>query len=159
MEFNATLIFEIISFMILVFILGKYAYKPLLQFLDERSRHIEMNIAEAEKNKAKTEENFIQAQKELREAREHAISLKEETKRQSEENKEKILREAQIQAASIMEQSRRDILTEIEHAKNELRASIAKTSVLIASKILQKEIREDDHKQLIEEGINNLKDI
>ena len=157
MKLNATLIFEIISFLILVAILGKYAYRPLMKFLDERSGQIKTDIEEAQKNRSEAEKNLALSQKELEQARKQALDIQETAKRQSEESKEKILKEAEEKTSSLMAQSRKDILQESEQAKINLRTFVAKTSVSIASKILKKEINEKDNDRLIREGLEDLK--
>jgi F-type H+-transporting ATPase subunit b len=157
MRLNATLIFEVISFLILVVILGKYAYQPLLKFLDERSKSIKENLDEAEKKRSEAERILAQSQKELDEAKKQALTIKEEAKRQSEESREIILREAEETASSIIAQSRKAILKEIEQAKIKLKAFIADTSVTIASKILKREIKEKDHESLLKDSLEGLK--
>lgn len=159
MKLNATLIFEVISFLVLVAILGKYAYGPLLKFLDERSRQIKENLEGAEKKQNEAGQNLTLSQKELDEAKKEALVIKEEAKRQSEESREKILKEAEEKASSLVAQSRKDISQEIEQAKTRLRTFIASVSVSIASRILKKELKEKHDSRLIEEGIEDLKNL
>lgn len=157
MQLNATLIFEIISFLILLAILTRYVYKPFLKLIDERSLQIRNNLAEAEQKRMESEKNYLKMQQDINEAKREVLFLKEETKRHSEELKEKILKEAEEKAGAILVQNRQDIVREIEHSKAELKLLIAQTSVAIASKILEREIKEDDHEALIQEGIKNLR--
>lgn len=156
MTLNATFIFEIVSFLFLVAVLAKYAYRPIVKIMDERSEQIKADMDKAEGAKIEAERNVKDTMKALEEAKREALRIKEENRKQSEESREKLLRDAEKQAIDIIEQSRRDILTEVEHAKAGLQAFIAKTSVSIAGKILQKEIKEKDHANFIKEGIKNL---
>ncbi|MFH1856935.1 MAG: F0F1 ATP synthase subunit B [Candidatus Omnitrophota bacterium] len=156
MNINATLLFEVIGFLLLVAVLGKYAYKPLLSFLDERSAEIKKNIEEAEKHRLESEKSYKQAQDDLKEAKKHALFIKEDSQKQADEAREKILREAEERAVSLIEESRKDILSEIEHANAEVKSVIAQSAVAIASKILRKEIKEEEHRALVEEGLKNL---
>jgi len=159
MKLNATLIFEVISFLILVAILAKYAYRPLLKFLDERSGQVKATLEEAEKKKIEAEKKLSLSQKELDWARGQALAIQESAKRQSEELGEKILGEAEKKASSLTTQSRKDILEETQQAKINLRTFIAGVSVSIASKILKREINEKDDSRIIEEGIKDLKNL
>lgn len=159
MKLNATLIFEVISFLILVAILAKYAYRPLLKFLDERSGQVKATLEEAEKKKIEAEKKLSLSQKELDRARRQALDIQESAKRQSEELGEKILGEAEKKASSLITQSRKDILQETQQAKINLRTFIAGVSVSIASKILKREINEKDDSRIIEEGIKDLKNL
>ncbi len=159
MKLNATLIFEVISFLILVVILAKYTYRPLLKFLDERSGQIKTNLEEAEKKKIEAEGKLSLSQKELERTRRQALAIQESAKRQSEELGEKILGEAEKKASSLITQNRKDILQEIQQAKINLRIFIAGVSVSIASKILKREINEKDDSHIIEEGIKDLKNL
>ena len=153
----ATLIFEVVSFLILVAILAKYAYGPLVHFLDERSKQISNNIAEAKKTREDAEKNLEQSTEELNEAKRHALEMKKETKRQTEELRERTLREAEEKASALISQSREDISEEIKQAKAKLKEFVARASVAIASKIIKREIKEEDHKELLEENVENLK--
>lgn len=159
MQLNATLVFEIISFLILLAILTKYVYKPFLNLMDERSSRIKDNLNEAERKRMESEKNYLKMCQDVSEAKREALFLKEEVKRQSEELKEKILKEAEEKAEAILVQSRQDIVCEIEHSKAELKSLVARTSVAIASKILEREIKEDDQEALIQEGMENLRKI
>lgn len=146
-----------IAFSILLFILGKFAWKPILKMLKEREESIEKALQAAEE--AKLEMQKLQANNEqiIAEARKQADTIIKEAR----EIKEKIISDAKnaaaIEADKVMKNAKASIENEKNQALNEIRNQIAEFSVLIAEKVIRKELsNENKQKEYIE---SLLKDI
>jgi F-type H+-transporting ATPase subunit b len=136
----------LIAFSILLFILGKFAWKPILKMLHEREESIDKALKAAEE--AKAEMQKLQANNELivPEARKQADQIIKEAR----EIKEKIVSDAKntaaIEADKIMKNAKASIESEKNQALNEIRDKIVEFSVIIAEKVIRKELS-DENKQ------------
>ncbi|HOU98019.1 MAG TPA: F0F1 ATP synthase subunit B [Bacteroidales bacterium] len=147
----------LIAFSILLFILGKFAWKPILKMLHEREESIEKALQAAEE--AKLEMQKLQANNEqiVAEARKQADTIIKEAR----EIKEKMISDAKnaaaIEAEKVLNNAKAAIESEKNQAMNEIRNQIADFSVLIAEKIIRKELsNENKQKEYID---SLLKDI
>lgn len=153
------MIWAIVNFFILVAILNKFLYKPLLGMLDKRKEEIENNlqnarVAEAEALKMREEysRTIQQSKAEAQEILERAVRLGEETK-------EKIIQQAKAEAGKIADKAQDAIRLEKEEALNRLRDEVAYLVVEAAGKVLEKTISKEDHERLIRNAIQEVGDV
>lgn len=156
MNLNLTLVIEIISFLLLLFLLTKLLYKPLLKVLDERSGRVKQWLDEARVNHEQAQTLVSQAKNELEKSKEEALKIKQDTKIESDKMRQCLLEEAKKEAQRLILGTREEVERKIALAKKELREEIADLSIEIATKILGREINENDHKRIIEEGIKQI---
>lgn len=134
------LFWMLLSFLVVLFLLKKFAWKPILNSLHEREDEIETALNAAEK--ARTEMQNLKDNNEriLQEAREE----RERIVRESQDLRERILNDAREQARQerdkILEEARMTIASEKAAAVQEIRAMSADLSVAIAEKLLRKEL-------------------
>lgn len=134
------LFWTVLIFLILVFLLAKFAWKPILNMVEERTKNIEdaLNSAEnAKKEMAGLKAENEQIMKEARAERDKIV-------REAREMKDKIIEEsketAKAEADKILAQARKLIDDEKRAAMNELKDQVASLSIEIAEKILTKEL-------------------
>ncbi len=156
MNLNATLIIEVVSFLILIGLLTKLLYRPLLNFLDERARGIKEAVEEADKNRNLAQAHLGEARKHLEQTREEALEIKEKAKVEAEEARVRLLDIAQTQAKELKEEMRQELTEEVEKVSKELKKKLGELSVMIAEKVLGREIKEKDQRKLIEETLKEL---
>ncbi len=147
------LFWMLVSFAIVVIILKKIAWKPILKALKEREDSIEDALESAEKAKEEMAKLQVDNEKIINEAKAERDNLINEAR----EVKETIINEAKIQATTeankLIEQSRINIKNEKVAAINEIKEQVAVLSVEIAEKILKQELAKDKKQ---EELINSL---
>ena len=151
------LFWMLISFLIVFFILKKFAWKPILNMLQERDESIEHALKTAEKAKESIEKMKADNERILNEA----YSERENIFRQAHEVKEKIVREAREQALRDKDKIMNDTRISIEAEKNaairDIRNIAAELSVQIAEKLLCRELSSDQkQKELVERLINEI---
>lgn len=147
---------QIISFLILLGLLTRFLYRPFMKYLDGRADDLGRLIRGTEEDRKKAEEGLRASAEELRKTKKEIIGLKESAARDADREKIKTLEEAKKEALSIIERARLDAIKELKTAKDEVREEIASLSVEMAKKILNREIKEKDHRRLIEESIREL---
>jgi F-type H+-transporting ATPase subunit b len=129
-----------ISFLILLFILGKFAWKPILKSVNDREGSILEALEQAEKAKREMENLQADNQNALKEARAEREAMLKEAR----EIKEKLIatakEEAQLQAGKMIEQAQTAIESEKKAAMTELKNHVASLSVEIAEKVVRNEL-------------------
>ncbi len=151
------LFWTLVSFSIVVFILGKFAWKPIMKSLKDREYEIENAIQSAKQAKVEMEQLQASNEKILLEAK----SEREQLMKEAREVKETIIKDAKSQAAveadKMLKTAKESIETEKAAAISDIKKQVTELSILIAEKILVKELgNQEDQKKYID---SLLKDI
>lgn len=145
-----------LAFLILLFLLGKFAWKPMVSALEEREQTIEESITRAER--ALEEARQLQADNEA--ARRQAESEAREVLRQAREQAEAVRAEEADKTRAEIEQmrdlARAEINREKTQALSELRSEVATLAIDAAEKILREDIDEDRQRRLVDQFIAEL---
>jgi len=153
---NATIILTMVNFILLVIILRAILFKPLLKYLDERSKTIADSLRLAEENRTRSEEIHIEHENIVREARTKAAEIVEKAVGAASDESRNIIKAAREQALATVDAAKDEILTEAEHIKQDLRKEMAELSISLAEKVLTREIKESDHRDLINRSFGAL---
>jgi F-type H+-transporting ATPase subunit b len=153
---NATLILTMLNFILLVILLRAILFKPLLKYLDERSKTIAESLRQAEENRIRSEEIHIEHDNIVREARTKAAEIVEKAVGAASDESRDIIKTAREQAQETVDAAKDEILTEAERIKRDLRKEMAELSISLAEKVLVREIRESDHRDLINKSFGAL---
>ena len=148
----------VLSFSIILFILKKFAWKPILKALKERENTIDTALKSADKAREKMEQLKADNEKTIKETKNIRDSLLKEAR----QVKDKIIVEAKqkanLEATKIIADAKRKIENEKEAALDEIKNQVAGFSVEIAEKILKKKLEKTkDQKDLINELIDEIK--
>ncbi len=153
-----TLFWMIIIFGIVLFILKKFAWRPILQALKDRESSIANALSSADRAREEVKGLKADHEKIITEARkEKEIILKA-----AKEVKDKLLAEAKTQASvegqKIVEAARQQVEAEKKAAINEIKKQVADLSVLIAEKVIQKELKDKKTQEsMVEDLLEDLK--
>jgi F-type H+-transporting ATPase subunit b len=156
MNINFTIILEVISFLILVGILTKLIYRPLLRLLDRRNEDVKRMLSEARRAAEQAEKNNQASRENLQVAREEALRIKNVTRQEADRSRLLMIEDAKKEAARILEKAKIELAEQTKLAREALKKDISSISLDIAERILEREIKEDDHKKLIRESLKEL---
>lgn len=149
-------LYQLVAFIVLMLLLKKYAWAPLMKVMQDRENHIANEIENAEKARIEAEELLEKHRQMVKEARLETQRFIEEAKKQGEIQKENIIEAARLEAERLKEAAKAEIEQEREKAVAALREQVASLSVLIASKVIEKEIDEKDHEALVQEMLKKV---
>lgn len=144
---------QLLAFIILLALLKKYAWAPLVKLMKDREEHVASEIESAEKARKEANELLQEYKDLMKNARVEAQQFIENAKKQGESQYKEIIEQAREEAERIKESARLEIQSEKEKAVHELREQVASLSVMIASKVIEKELSEEDQEALIQEYI------
>lgn len=151
------LITQVINFLILLFLLGKFAYKPILRLMEERRKRIEKGLEltkTMEQERAKLDEKV---QKVLDRAQERAEKVLSRAKGEGEKEREKIVEEARGEAKKVIEEGLKILQARQEETEEKMRKELADLVVVLSEKFLAEKINKRKQRQIIAEQIRQLK--
>jgi F-type H+-transporting ATPase subunit b len=146
-------IWTLVIFLLVVVVLGKFAWKPILKALQERESFIHDSLAAAKRDREEAEARLKEYADKLVGARQEATAIIDEARRDAETVKRKVIAEAQEEKAKELERAKREITIAKETAVKELYSQAAKLSTDLASKVLRREVNAQDHERLIRDSI------
>lgn len=152
------IIWQTIGFGILLFVLAKYAWKPILSALEEREGSIEQALSTAEEARAEMANLVAENEKLLQEAR----IERDQILKTANENAAKIIDQAKVEASKeatrLIEEAKAVIQTEKEAALTDVKIKVAELSLLVAEKLLRTQLRgESSQKALVEKFVEEIK--
>jgi len=149
-------IWTLVTFVILLVLLAKFAFKPIAQALDTRGQKIKQSIDDAEKSRAEAKKLMEDYQKQIAEARTEAGKVIEEARQLGERVRKEVVEKANAEASAVAQRAQEEIVRQKEKGIQELKDTVAALSVQIASKVIEKEVNEATHRQLIDTLIKDL---
>jgi len=145
-----------IIFLLLLLILKRYAWGPMLEALRRREQFIAETIESARKQREEAEHLLQQYREQLEKAQSEAQSIIEQSRRRAEEIRQRLHEQARVEAERMLREARQEIETAKENALRELYDAAADLAVGLAGKILKRELSAEDHRRLIEESLSEL---
>lgn len=149
-------IWTIVVFLVLVTLLRKFAWGPLLQALEARQQTIRQSLDDADKAKQELQRLQQESAQIVREARVEAESIISRSRSDAERLKEEIRQKARADAESIMRTAERQIQLETQQAIRQIRNEAADMSVAIASKLIQRNLSKEDNQRLIDDALRQI---
>ena len=153
---NGTLLFQIINFIVLVVILAKFAYKPLLKTLEERRNKIASDLDEAAKARQEADKLKADYEAQIREAQTKAQAIVDKAVKQADKEAQAQLDAIRAQIAREKKVAQTEIANEREAAIRDMRKEVVTLSMAVAEKLLQKNMNTDMNAKLVAECINQL---
>ncbi|MBH49482.1 MAG: ATP synthase F0 subunit B [Candidatus Marinimicrobia bacterium] len=150
-------IWTILTFLVLLFVLAKFAWKPLLKMLKEREELIRSSLEDAEKAQVELARLNAEGEDIVNRARSEAQTILSEGKTAAAKLKEETLLSAKEQAYSIIAEAENQIKIEKEKAISEIKTEVVELSLSITEKLITKNISKEDNKVIIEESLRNIK--
>lgn len=150
-------VLTLVIFALLVLLLGRFAWRPLLRALQDRERFIEESLAKAKRDREQAEARLKEYAERIDRAREEASGIVNEGKRDAEAVKRRIEAEAQTEAEAIIARARREIDIARDDAIKALYEQTAELATMVAGRIIQKSLSADDHRALVSEVIDQIK--
>ncbi len=149
MNLNATLIAQLIVFLILAWFTMKFVWPPLIKALDERARKIADGLAAAEKGKADLADAQKRIDKSLAEARDQGQNRIADAEKRAQQVAEEIKANAQAEAGRIIASAKAEADQQVVRAREALRGEVAVLAVKGAEQILRREIDANAHADLL----------
>ncbi|GIO12802.1 ATP synthase subunit b [Cohnella xylanilytica] len=149
-------VYAIVAFLILYLLLNKYAFGPLFGIMEKRRLLVKEQMDNAEKNRQESEK-FLEEQKQaLQQARKEAYEIIEQAKTTGSKQADEIVQAARGEANRLKDEAVREIESEKNKAVASVKAQVSGLSVLIASKIIEKQVDEKTQSELVDKYLQEV---
>jgi F-type H+-transporting ATPase subunit b len=152
------MIWTVLIFGLVLVVLGKFAWGPLLSTLQDRENFIRDSLTEAKKDREEAEARLKEYTTKLEEARAEASAIVEEGRRDADVVRVKIEEDARQQAETLLDRAKREIEVAKTTAIRELYEKSASLATDVAERVLRREVSTADHERLIAEALDQLGD-
>jgi len=156
LDVNGTFFAELIAFLIMLAVLAKYAYPPIMRAAEARQKQIEEGLRAAQEAERRLQAVQQDVEKTLAEARGQARVMINRAHQEAAAEAEELRNRARRDAEAQIERARGDIAGERDRAVQELRAQVSALVVEAAGKVLGEAIDEKAHQRLIEESLRQV---
>lgn len=149
-------VWTILTFLVLLGVLAKFAWNPLLKMLKDREELIRSSLEDAEKAKTELERLNTEGQDIINKARSEAQTILAEGKAAASKLKDETLNGAKDQAKSILSDAEKQIQIEKDKAIAEIKSEVVDLSLSVATKLIKKNISREDNQALIDDSLENV---
>jgi len=149
-------IWTILTFLVLLGLLAKFAWRPLLQALESRQESIRKSLDDARQAKQDLERLHQESAQIIRQARVEADGIITRSRADAERLREEMKQKARAEADTIVKSAERQIQLETTRALQQIRTEAVDLSVMIASKIIQRNLSKEDNERLIDEALRQV---
>ncbi len=147
----------VINFIILLVLLGKFLYKPVLKMLDERAEKVRESMEWAESIKRDYEQSKAEVQKQIDKGRQEAQAIIAQAVQKGESLKEEAKREASGQATAIVEKARLQLEAERDRMVEDLRNEFVSLLILASEKVIGQTLDKEKQSRVIEDTLAQIR--
>jgi F-type H+-transporting ATPase subunit b len=149
-------IWTLAIFVIVVIVLGRFAWGPVLALLQQREEFIRRALFDAKRDRDEAEARLKEIAAKLQSAQGEAVTIIEGARRDAERVREELHKRAKAEADRVLENAQRQIQLETTRALQQIRHEAVDLSVAIASKLLQRNISKEDNEKLIDRALQQI---
>ena len=153
------LVAQIINFIIIIFVLSKLLYKPILELLEKRKKEIVAGIELTEKLRIEEEKLESKRLKTLSVARGEAQAIISEAKKRAKDESDRILSQAAGEASSILEKGKTEITVLRKTMEKELRSYSVTLAVAMAKRLLESALPSSDKEKILDKHLKDLESV
>lgn len=153
------MIWTVITFLTLVFILTKVAWKPILEALEKREAKIRSDLERAEQSHRDAEALRQKYETQLAETQRNVQEMLMRAKADAEKARTDILSQAKAEAEKTVEKGRKDLANEAERLKEVLKKDVAEISLVMTEKILHRAVDKKVQEEVLHDALKNLSEV
>lgn len=153
-----TMIFALLNLLILYLFLKKLLFKPVKNMIDSRQKEIDDMYSDAENSRNDATQLKAEYEEKLASANEESEQILKKAVRRAQLREEEILAEANQKAARTLERAEEQIELEKKRAVNEVKDEVSDMAISIAAAVIERDVKEDEHKDMIDDFISHLGD-
>ena len=150
---DKSLIIQAINFALLLFILVKLLYKPLLTKMEERTQAIRKSLDEAQAARAEAQHEREEHAARLQAAHAEAQAIRAAALKEAGEEQRKLVEAARGEAARLVESARAELAQDVRRARQDLRQEVSELAITVAERLIRKSLHDDDHRRIVADAI------
>ena len=150
---DTTLIIQAVNFGLLLLVLWRYLYRPLLGQMQERSQAIRKSLDEAQAARAEAQREREEHAAKIQAAYAEAKAIRDAALRDAAEEQRRLVEAARAEAAKLVETARAELEQDVRRARQDLRREVSDLAITVAERLISKSLHDADHRRIVEEAI------
>jgi F-type H+-transporting ATPase subunit b len=153
---DRSIIIQAINFLLLLVILGKLLYKPLLGKMEERTQAIRKSLDEAQAARADAQREREEHAAKLQAAYAEAQAIRAAALKEAGEEQRRLVEAARAEASRLVESARNEMAQEVTRARQDLRQEVVELAITAAERLIRKSLRDEDHRRIVQDAIGRV---
>jgi F-type H+-transporting ATPase subunit b len=153
---DRSIIIQAINFLLLLIILGKLLYKPLLGKMEERTQAIRKSLDEAQAARAEAQREREEHAAKLQAAYAEAQAIRAAALKEAGEEQRRLVEAARAEASRLVESARNEMAQEVTRARQDLRQEVVELAITAAERLIRKSLRDEDHRRIVQDAIGRV---
>lgn len=153
---DRSLFVQIINFGLLLLVLWKLLYRPLVAKMEERTAAIKTSLEEAQQVRAEAQRQQEENSARLREAYAEAQAIREAALKEAAEEQRTLVEAARAEAQRLVESARAQMESDVRRARDELRREVAELATGVAERLIRRSLRDEDQRRIVAEAVASL---
>jgi F-type H+-transporting ATPase subunit b len=149
-------LWSIIVFVVLLIVLKKFAWGPIMEAVESREKHIHDSVKEAERARDEASRLLAEHSKKLAEVQNEVRAILDEARRDAQHTQQEIMKQAQAEAQATAERAKREIAQARDHALQQLFSQAADLATDVAARIVRRSLNPQDHRDLVQQALKDL---
>jgi len=155
-NFDKSLIIQAVNFLLLLFVLTKLLYRPIVAKMDERTQAIKKSLDEAQAARAEAAREREEHAARIQAAHAEAQSIRAAALKEAAEEQHRLVEAAREEANRLVTSTRAELTQEVRQARQALRQEASDLAVQVAERLIRRSLRDDDHRRIVDDAIARL---
>jgi F-type H+-transporting ATPase subunit b len=153
---DKSLIIQAVNFIVLLLVLHRLLYKPLMATMEERSSAIKKSLDEAQAARAEATRQGEENAARLKAAYAQAAAIHDQARKEAAEEQRRLVEAARAESQRMMESAKAQLDADVRRAREELRREVSEIAVSVAEKLVRKSLRDEDHRRIVDDAIASI---
>lgn len=150
---DKTLIIQAVNFGLLLAVLWRFLYRPLLSKMNERTEAIRKSLEEAQAARAEAQRERESHAAKIQAANAEAQAIRAAALKEAAEEQRRLVEAARGEAARLVESAKAELEQDVRRARQDLRREVSDLAITAAEQLIKKSLRDDDHRRIVEDAI------
>ena len=156
LNFDKGLIIQAVNFILLMVVLTKLLYKPLVAKMDERTQAIKRSLEEAQAARAEAQREREEHAARIQAAHAEAQAIRAAALKEAGEEQRRLVEAAREEADRLVVSAKAELAQDVRRARQDLRQEVSDLAVEVAERLIKKSLRDDDHRRIVDDAIARL---
>jgi F-type H+-transporting ATPase subunit b len=144
---------QAVNFGLLLIVLARFLYRPLLSKMEERSQAIRKSLEEAQAARAEAQREREEHAERIQAAHAEAQAIRTAALADAAEEQRRLVEAARAEAARLVDSAKAELDQDVRRAKQELRQEVSELAITAAERLIRKSLRDEDHRRIVEDAI------
>ena len=153
---DKSLLIQAVNFGLLLIVLIKLLYRPLLGMMDERTQAIRKSLEEAQAARAEAQREREEHASKIQAAYAEAQAIRATALQEAAEEQRRLVEAARAEAGRLVEAAKAELGQDVRRARQELRQEVSDLAISVAEQLIRKSLRDEDHRRIVEDAVARL---